>query len=95
MNCIEVITQFLLTKILRWTRIVRTLNALPTAVIHLLVDVVLDMLGVMGRIFHLHETALLRAVRTLTGRCKDSFGGDRAINDVWTFSLSCAMSVPF
>jgi hypothetical protein len=49
MNCIKVISQFLLTKVLRWARIVRTLNALPTAVIHLLVNVVLNVLGVIGR----------------------------------------------
>jgi hypothetical protein len=56
---------------------------------------VLNVLGIMNRIFQLHETALHHAVRTRTGRCKDFFGGDRAINDVWTFSMSCAMSLPF
>jgi hypothetical protein len=82
MHCIEVILRFLLRKVLRWARIVGILNALPTAIIYLLVDVVLDVLGAMGRIVHLHETALLHAVRTPKGRCKDSFGGDRAMTGV-------------
>ena len=82
MNCIKVIPQFLLTKILRWTRIVRTLNALPTASIYLLIDVILDVLSIMARIFHLHEAALHHAVRTPPRRRKDAFRNDRAINNV-------------
>jgi hypothetical protein len=94
MNRVEMIPQFFLTEVLRWTRMVSTLNALPTAIINLPIDVVLNVLGIMGRIFHLHETTLRHTVRTPTRRCKNSFGGDRAINDVWTFSMPCAMSVP-
>jgi hypothetical protein len=95
MNSIEVIPQFLLTEVLRWTRMMWALDALPNAIIHLLVDVILNVLGIMARIFHLHETTLRHAVRTPARRCKDAFSSDRTINDVWTFGVLGTMRVPF
>jgi hypothetical protein len=90
MNSIEVIPQFLLTEVLRWTRMMWALDALPNAIIHLLVDVILNVLGIMARIFHLHETTLRHAVRTPARRCKDAFSSDRTINvTVWGLSCSC------
>jgi hypothetical protein len=77
MNSIEMIPQFL-----RWTRMMWALDALPNAIVHLLVDVILNVLGIMARIFHLHETTLRHAVRTLARRCKDAFSSDRTMNDV-------------
>ena len=93
MNCIEVMPQFLLTKAPLWARMVGASDALPTAIIHLLVYVVLDVLGIIASIFHLHKTTLRHAVRTPTGRCKDAFCSDRTIDNVRASSVMYNVSV--
>jgi hypothetical protein len=72
----------------------RALDALPTAIIRLLFNMILDVVGRMAYIFHLHETALCHAVRTPTGRCNDTFRSDKTVNDAWSFRVLCAVSVP-
>jgi hypothetical protein len=58
------------------------LDALPNAIIYLLVDVILNVLSIIARILHLHETTLRHAVQTPARRCNDAFRSDRTINNV-------------
>jgi hypothetical protein len=52
------------------------LDALPNTIIYLLINVILNVLSIIARIFYLHKTTLRYAVQTPARRCKNAFSSN-------------------
>jgi hypothetical protein len=91
MSRIEMVSQSLLAEVLFCTGVMRTL---PTAFIVLSVNVIIYVLSIVTRVFHLYKTTLYHAVWTPT-RCRyNAFRSDTSIDDVRICKVLYYMSVP-